>query len=180
MWRKLFKCKWSPFLTFIPKFVSRNGRLCIPHITAQWNICQHILTHHGYQLPRIVDNRILNITLHWNEGWHFWGICSDGEILWKGQKCTRVHADHSDTLVDQVREKATRHFYNFYNWSILHSQIHLQFWERPWIQKSIPAIRSAERFRHTSASISVWIWIHKCVPMELWQWCMWRKFHNPK
>ena len=111
MWWNLFKCKWSPLLTLIPECLSRSGRLCLPHLSAQWNLCQHLLPHHGYRLPRS------SLRLHRDEGWQFTGLTIDGKILWKWQQCPWFHADHSKPLEDQVREGRASteiQFYNFF------------------------------------------------------------------
>ena len=153
MWWNLLQWKWSPLLTLISKYLPGTGRLCLPHLSAQWHLCQHLLPHHGYWLPRNT------IRLHRDEGWQITGLTTHGKILWKRKQCPRFHADHTKPLVDQVREGSTSIAMQYYN-LFLPSQILLQLLYK-W--NGIPA----------------WIWINKYVPMELWQWSMWRQFHDP-
>ena len=99
MWGKLLKCKWGPDLTLTPKSLPKSGRLCLPHLSAKWNLCKHILPLDRYRLPRNT------IRLHWDEGWQFWGLSTHDKILWKRRWFARFHADHSKPLENQVKEK---------------------------------------------------------------------------
>ena len=44
------------------------------------------------------------IRLHWDEGWQFRGLSTDGKILWRWQQCPFFHANHPKPLKDQVKE----------------------------------------------------------------------------
>ena len=103
LWRKLLKWKWNPVITLIPKSISGTGRLCLPHLSAKWNLYQRLLPHNGYRLPR----NVLTIRLYWAERWQHWGISTDGEILWKWQQCPCFYADHSKPLESQVKDGST-------------------------------------------------------------------------
>ena len=103
MWWNLLKRKWNPVLSFIPQFLSRTGRLCLPHLSAQWNICQHLPHHHRYRLPRNP------VRLHWVEGWQLWAISTDGKILREQQ---HLSDNNSKPLEDQVKKEAGRQEWN--------------------------------------------------------------------
>ena len=106
LWWQLHKCKWCGDFTLISKSIPTHGRLHLPHLSAQWNICQHLIHQHGCQLRRT----LLNIRLHWDEGWKFRGLSINGKILWRWQQCRCFHANHPKPLEDQVKEG------NMLNW----------------------------------------------------------------
>ena len=161
MWRKFLKFQWNPDLTLTPKSIPRIGRLCLPHHSAQWNICQHLLPQHWDRLPRGSHIRRFHIRLHWDEGRQFWGFSTDGKNLWKWQQCPCFHPDHSKPLEDQVRKEVDLYWIKQLVISFNLQILFQLFCEWPWI--------------------SAWISFNKCGSTnDLQSWCMWGQFHNPK
>ena len=101
MWWRLHRFKWCLVFTLTPKSIPTCQRLHLPHLSAHWKLCQHLLHQHGCKLPRT----LLNWTrLHRDEGWQFRGLSTDGKILWRWQQCPCFPANHPKPLDDQVKE----------------------------------------------------------------------------
>ena len=124
MWWSLHKCEWHLDFTIVPKSIPTPGGLHIHNIST-WGHLYHLVCHqHGHKLP------CCWIWQHWVEGWQFYNITFDGEMVRQWQQCTRRSANHSKPPKNQVN----LNFFEVLNNYTFGSQIQVKLlWEWIWV-----------------------------------------------